>query len=96
MAIRLPIDVATRVSPELSEFIEALSRIIEAVIDDACVPHERTLGAVRRAMAGGLTASLVGLGTIDPDQDDILLGEIDNLIQRYGATVAAENFVRFE
>jgi len=62
MAIRLPIDVATRVSPELSEFIE----------------------------------TLVGLGALDPDVDDILLGEIDNLIQRYGATAAAENFVRFE
>lgn len=166
MAIRLPVDIATRVSPELSEFIEtlvndpdrdepptlgsvrnvllksggaelaqeellhpqqrtsllaevndlideygkevlaidfvadraseALSRIIEAVIDDASVPHERTLGAVRRAMAGGLTASLVGLGTIDPDQDDTLLAEIDELIRRYGPTIAAEGFVRFE
>ena len=58
MAIRLPVDVATRVSPELSEFIETLVN--------------------------------------DPDRDDTLLAEIDELIRRYGATAAAENFVRFE
>ncbi len=166
MTIRLPIDVATRVSPELSAIIEALvndpdreeaptldevraalqerstreavrlaalhpqdrtsvlaevnslieefggevlaidfvaakaseslSRIIETMTSDSRFPKAPTLGAVRQAMANGLTARLVGDGTIDPDEDDTLLAEIDELIRHYGEDAVAENFIRFE
>jgi hypothetical protein len=56
--MRLPIDVATRVSAELSKLIERLVN--------------------------------------DPDDDGVLLGEIDELIRRYGAGAPAEPLVRFE
>jgi hypothetical protein len=75
---------------------EGLSRVIEAAMDDPSLPDEPTLGAVRAAMAGGLTARLVGDGAIDPDDDGVLLGEIDELIRRYGAGAPAEPLVRFE
>jgi hypothetical protein len=75
---------------------ESLSRIIEAAMDDASLPEEPTLGAVREAMASGLTARLVGDGMIDPDEDSTLLEEIDELIRRYGAEAVAETFIRFE
>jgi hypothetical protein len=55
-----------------------------------------TPGAVRKAMVSGLTARLMGDGGIEPDQDDTLPAEIDELIRRYGADAVAEHFVRFE
>jgi AcrR family transcriptional regulator len=73
---------------------EGLSRLIEAAAADTSLPP--TLGAVRAAMAGGLTARLVGDGGIDPDDDGVLLAEIDELIRRYGAGAPAELLVRFE
>ncbi len=165
MTIRLPIDVATRVSPELSTIIEklvndpdreepptlsevqaaveegnageaelellrpqertsvlseidglveefggdvlaanfivakaseGLSRIIETLMNDRSLRRRPTLGMVREAMAGGLTARLVGDGTLDPDEDTTLLAETDALIARFGTDTLAEEFVRFE
>jgi hypothetical protein len=75
---------------------EALSRIIETVMNDPLAHRAPTLGWVRDAMTGGLIARLVGDGTIDPDEDQTLLAEIDALIERYGDDVIAEDFVRFE
>lgn len=76
---------------------EGLSRIIEyAMANPAVVRHVPTLGDVREAMAAGLVAQLVGDGTLDPDEDQTLLAEIDALIERHGADVVAEGFVRFE
>jgi len=75
---------------------EALSRVIEAAMDDTALPEEPTLGAVREAMLGGLAARLVGDGAIDEDDDAALLAEIDELIRRFGANAPAEPFVRFE
>jgi len=75
---------------------EALSRIIETAMDDPVVRHEPTLGVVRDAMTRGLTARLVGDGSIDPDEDQTLLAEIDGLIERFGPDAVAEDFVRFE
>ena len=165
MTIRLPIDVATRVSPELSTIIEklvndpdreetptlsevqaaveegntgeaelellhpqertsvlseidglveefggdvlaanfivakaseGLSRIIETLINDRSLRRRPTLAMVREAMAGGLTARLVGDGTLDPDEDATLLAETDALISRFGSDSLAEELVRFE
>lgn len=75
---------------------EELSRIIEVAMENPLVRHEPTLGAVRDAMANGLMARLVGDGTIEPDQDQTLLAEIDGLVQRHGPDALAEDFVRFE
>ncbi|MBI1989195.1 MAG: hypothetical protein HYS65_05595, partial [Betaproteobacteria bacterium] len=45
---------------------------------------------------GGLTARLIGEGTIDEDDEGVLLGEIDEMIRRYGEETLAETLVRFE
>jgi len=75
---------------------EGLSRIIETAMNDPLVRNAPTLGRVRDAMAHGLIARMVGDGSIDPDEDQTLLGEIDGLIERYGRDAVAEDFVRFE
>jgi hypothetical protein len=76
---------------------EGLSRIIEYAMSSTAVGHHPpTLGTVREAMAGGLIAQLVGDGTLDPDEDQTLLAEIDGLIERHGPDAVAEEFVRFE
>ena len=75
---------------------EGLSRIIETAASDRNLPRAPTLGRVRQAMMAGLTARLAGDGTIDSDEDDTLLAEIDELIRRYGEHAVAEHFIRFE
>jgi hypothetical protein len=75
---------------------EDLSRIIEVAMENPLVRHEPTLGPVRDAMSNGLIARLAGDGTIEPDQDQTLLAEIDGLVERYGPDALAEDFVRFE
>lgn len=75
---------------------EGLSRIIETVASDRNRPRQPTLGMVRNAMMGGLTAKLAGDGAIDEDDDSALLGEIEELIRRHGEDALAEHFVRYE
>ena len=75
---------------------EALSRVIEAAMDDASLPEEPTLGSVREAMVGGLTARMIGHGTIEPDEDATLLEEIDDLMREFGQDAVAEDFIRLE
>ena len=75
---------------------EGLSRIIETLMNDRSLRRRPTLAMVREAMAGGLTARLVGDGTLDPDEDATLLAETDALISRFGSDSLAEEFVRFE
>lgn len=75
---------------------EGLSRIIETAASDRTLPRAPTLGRVRQAMLEGLTTRLAGDGVIDPDDDDTLLAEIDELIRRHGADAVAEHFIRFE
>lgn len=80
----------------ISKASEGLSRIIETAMSDLSLHRRPTLAMVREAMAGGLTAQLVGDGTLDPDDEGTLLAEIDNLIEHFGADAMAEDFVRFE
>lgn len=75
---------------------EDLSRVIEAAMTDVRLHRNPTLDVVRWAMVNGLTAQLVGDGTIDPDADDVLIAEIDALIRRFGKDAIAEHFIRFE
>lgn len=75
---------------------EPLSRLIEAAAGAPGVRGRATLGTVRDAMTAGLVETLVGDGAIEPDQDQTLVDEIDGLIERYGRTASAEEFVRYE
>ncbi len=75
---------------------EPLSRVIEAVMYDENRQAPPTLGVVKEAIFSGLVARLVGEGTLDEDEDDALLAEIDTLIARYGEEALAENFLRYE
>ncbi|MFZ5536609.1 MAG: hypothetical protein ACOZAP_03920 [Pseudomonadota bacterium] len=78
-----------------TNFIQApvsdnLGRVIEEAMQTLRVP---TLGAVRKAMLSGLTSTLVGRGMIDPDEDDSLLAELDELIAIHGENALAEEFL---
>jgi len=74
---------------------EGLSRVIEAVMDTGR-RNPPTLGGVQEAMEQGLLARLVGEGVIEPDEDDTLPGEMEDLIRRYGPDVQAEHFIHYE
>lgn len=75
---------------------ESLSRVIQAVLDGASGWPAPTLGVVREAMLGGLTARLAGAGALDEEDEGVLLEEINQLAMLYGDQAAAEQFVRFE
>jgi hypothetical protein len=75
---------------------EALSRVIESMLDDENHESPSTLGEVRDALLGGLGARLVGDGVMDDDEDDTLLAEIDALIEYHGADAVAEECLRYE
>jgi hypothetical protein len=75
---------------------EALSRVIEEVVNDENRENPATLQDVRDAMDDGLASRMVGDGILEEDEDDVLAPEIDNLIDRYGADALAEDFLRYE
>jgi len=75
---------------------EPLSRVIEAVLDDENRENPPTLSVVKAAMAAGVMERLVGEGALDEDEDDNLMAEIDDLIDRYGPDTPAESLLRYE
>lgn len=75
---------------------ESLSRVIETVINDENRESPPTLGEVREAITSGLSASMVGAGALDEDEDDSLFAEIEALINRHGADALAEEFLCYE
>jgi hypothetical protein len=75
---------------------EALSQVIDTLMNDENRENPPTLGTVRDALASGLSAKLVGDGVLDEDEDDSLLAETEALIQRYGEDALAERFLRYE
>jgi hypothetical protein len=75
---------------------EALSRVIEEVMNDENRENPPTLEDVQEAIADGLGASLVGEGTLEDDEDDVLMPEIESLMERYGPDAMAEDFLRYE
>ncbi len=131
--MRLPIDIAAHVSPELSALIDRL-------IDDPDVDEPVTLGVVRQSVAGDALAEVDrliqqctdGAAAIDfaaaqasaqlsfaieamlndPGtrqrltlwdvrealvcEDETLLAELDDLIERFGADALAEHLLRYE
>ncbi|HEY5995226.1 MAG TPA: hypothetical protein VIU46_11585 [Gallionellaceae bacterium] len=75
---------------------EQLSRAIETVANDENRENPATLGVVRAALADGLAGRLVGDGTLEDDEADMLTPELDSLIERYGPDATAEYFLRYE
>jgi len=75
---------------------ESLSRVIDFVMNDRDQENPPTLETVRNAIISGLSASLVGAGVLEEDEDDNLLAEIEVLINRHGADALAEEFLRYE
>jgi hypothetical protein len=75
---------------------EALSQVIEAVMNDDSRDNAPTLETVREAILDGLPASLVGEGALDDDESETLLAEIDGLIMRFGPDALAEDFLSYE
>ena len=75
---------------------EALSRVIEEVVNDENRENPATLADVEDAIVNGLAGSLVGDGVLEDDEDDTLMPEIENLIERFGADALAEEFLRYE
>jgi hypothetical protein len=76
---------------------EALSRVIESMLDDENREETPpTLGVLREALLDGLSARLVGEGVLDDDEDDTLLAEVDALIEHYGVDAVAEECLRYE
>lgn len=73
---------------------EALSRVIEAVMDDD--NHETpSLETIKDAMLAGLTSCLIGNGVLEEEEGELLLPEIDSLIERYGADSLAEEHLHY-
>jgi hypothetical protein len=75
---------------------EQLTRVIEAVLNDDNRENSPTLETIREAILDGLPGRLVGDGVLEKDEDDQLLPEIDNLIERYGGDALAEEYLRYE
>ncbi len=75
---------------------EQLSRVIEEVVNGREEDLPATLDEVRDAVLNGLSGRLVGGGILEDYEDDTLMPEIDNLIERFGGDVPAENFLRYE
>jgi len=90
MTIRPSIDVATRISPELSA-------IIERVVND---PEQemppQTLEEVRVALVGRGTSEARETEFLRPQDETSLLVELDRLIEEYGEEASASDFVVFK
>jgi len=75
---------------------EQMTRVIEEVMNDENRENPPTLAAIRDAILAGLPGRMVGNGVLDEDEDDQLLPEIENLIDRFGANAPAEEYLRYE
>jgi hypothetical protein len=75
---------------------EALTQVIEAVMDDDSRDNPPTLETVREAVLAGLPSSLLGDGALEEDESETLLAEIDAMIERFGSDALAEGFLCFE
>lgn len=88
MVIPTSIDVASRVSPNLSTLIESL-------VKDADAEQPPTLGTVRAFVAGLLSPESSETEHLHRfDIDESLLDELDALIEKYGETALAIDFAQ--
>ena len=81
--MKLPIDIATRVSAELSAFIETL-------VNDPDREEPPTLEEARNAFLG---RGDVAEAAMHPQDRNSALAEIDGLIEEYGGDMLAYHFV---
>lgn len=83
-----PIDIATRVSPNLAA-------LIESRVSDPDTEQPVTLAAVRTFLVGLLPGSLIETERLHHfDLDDSLLDEIDALVEEFGSDALAIDFAR--
>ena len=75
---------------------EALSELIEALLDQTGESEGLTLGEVREAIELGLAARLEGGGVLEVEDEQALLAELDRLIERHGPDALAEELLRFD
>jgi hypothetical protein len=75
---------------------EALSRVIEAAANDENRDNPLTLGETRDALFDGLASRLVGDGTLEDDEAEMVVPEIEAMIDRFGPDAVAEDFLRYE
>ena len=75
---------------------EQLSRVIEEVVSDESRDNPPTLATIKEAIESGQVSRMVGDGSLEEDEDDMLMTEIDYLIARFGAEAPAEDFLRYE
>ena len=86
--IQNPIDIATRVSPELSV-------LIENHINSSEVEEHITLGTIRELVTGLLTKAFVETEHLHHfDVKESLLDELDALIEEFGEHALAIDFVQ--
>ncbi len=85
--IRNPIDIASRVSPELSS-------LIESIINQLDTDEPVTLGSIRSFIAQDLPEELDETEHMHHfDNAESLVDELDTLIDGFGETAAAADFV---
>ena len=75
---------------------EALSELIEAILQRSDEDEAVFLGDVRAAIDEGLLAALEGEGLLEPDEVRAIVAEVDALIDRYGTDLLAEDLLRME
>ncbi|MFZ5523357.1 MAG: hypothetical protein ACOY9D_04640 [Pseudomonadota bacterium] len=75
---------------------EPLSRVIEEVLNDENRENPPSLDDIREALLNGLGSSLVGEGVLEDDEEYMLMPEVDELIDQFGADALAEDFLRYE
>jgi hypothetical protein len=86
--IRNPIDVATRVSPNLSA-------LIESRLNDADIDQPITLATIRTFVIDLLPAAFTETEQLHHfDVNESLLDELDGLIDEFGETALAIDFVQ--
>lgn len=85
--LRNPIDISTRVSPELTDFIETL-------IDRLDTDEPLTLGAVRGFLTHELPAEIEEDEHLHHfDYAESMVDELDSLIEGFGESAAAVDFL---
>jgi hypothetical protein len=85
MTIRLPIDISSRVSPELSTIIEALA-------NDPDREEQPILDEVRSIVEAG-DSSAAELELLHPQEKTSVLAELDGLIEEFGGEMLARDFI---
>jgi len=85
--IRNPIDISTRVSPELSS-------LIETIIDRLGTDEPVTLASIRSFIAHDLSAEIDEAEHLHHfDINESLVDELDELIEGFGESAAAVDFI---